>query len=60
MRADRDLPVRMATATFAIGKIEDYDEEKEFFDAYIESLEHWMSANAINAQIVAGDGAGAG
>ena len=45
----------MATVTFAIGNIDEYDERKEDFNTYIERLEHWRSANAIKVSIAAGD-----
>ena len=41
----------MAATTFAIGKIDEFDEAQEDFDAYIERLEHWMTANGINEPV---------
>ena len=37
----------MTSATFAIGRIGEFEDSQEDIDAYIERMEHWMTANKI-------------
>ena len=36
-----------ASATFAIGRIGEFEDSQEDIDAFIERMEHWMTANKI-------------
>ena len=35
----------MTSATFSIGRIEEFEDSQEEIDAYIERMEHWRTAN---------------
>jgi hypothetical protein len=45
----------MTSATFAIGRIREFENSQEDIDAYIERLEHWMTANKIDGPPVEED-----